>query len=367
MTSSNKREAQESPNGRQQQKKEDWEAFINLEGSDQTAEEAMNGEEERQPEAQVAPAPSSTTRRRPTKKPRRSKNSPEPDYSAMVQGQMAGTHRTGQACDRCKARKMKCDSNPTGCANCSASNSACTQTDPITRESYTRGELERLRADNQRLRQENQQLRQELERMRPPMGGITAQRPVAQSGVYGTTGTVGYSSLQGLGPQLLRQNTPVYPGTESIYATPRRPSLGGGGNGQSQFGPMAQTNTPTHGFQVPGSQDPFASNQSRSFTNGAPYASIAPVMRRTLSHGYNPMEANGRNNGFPILVPTQAPMTPVMRAPSGPNVVMPPQPGFTPPPYRGQMQPAAQTNRTPETKEEPPSPSPFGNGDSRRH
>lgn len=39
--------------------------------------------------------------RRP-KKQRRGKNSPEPNYSEMVQDQMSTTNRTGQACDRCK-------------------------------------------------------------------------------------------------------------------------------------------------------------------------------------------------------------------------------------------------------------------------
>lgn len=61
---------------------------------------------------------------------------------------------------------MKCDSNSTGCANCSASNLPCTQTDPITKESYTRGEITRLRSENERLREENEELRQYVREQR---------------------------------------------------------------------------------------------------------------------------------------------------------------------------------------------------------
>ncbi|KAL1958424.1 hypothetical protein VTO42DRAFT_4525 [Malbranchea cinnamomea] len=112
----------------------------------------------------ATPNASVAKKTRRAKKPRRGKNTPEPNYSAMVQEQMSSTNRTGQACDRCKGRKMKCDSNPTGCANCIASDSVCTQTDPITKVSSIRGELERLRQENAALRCENEELRQALNR-----------------------------------------------------------------------------------------------------------------------------------------------------------------------------------------------------------
>lgn len=81
---------------------------------------------------------------------------------------------------------MKCDSNSTGCANCIAGNLPCTQTDPITRVSYTRGELERLRADNERLTSENEILRAENASLRdyinnvlnaPALEGSSSQTP----------------------------------------------------------------------------------------------------------------------------------------------------------------------------------------------
>lgn len=69
---------------------------------------------------------------------------------------------------------MKCDSNSTGCANCVAGNLPCTQTDPITRVSYTRGELERLRAENGRLATENELLRTENANLRDYISNVVS-------------------------------------------------------------------------------------------------------------------------------------------------------------------------------------------------
>lgn len=52
------------------------------------------------PEEKPASQPSDASKK--AKKQRRGKNSPEPNYSRMVQSQMSSTNRTGQACDRCK-------------------------------------------------------------------------------------------------------------------------------------------------------------------------------------------------------------------------------------------------------------------------
>jgi hypothetical protein len=43
-----------------------------------------------------------------TKRPRRKKNEPEPDYSAIIRKQVKNATRTGQACDRCKVSKPVC-------------------------------------------------------------------------------------------------------------------------------------------------------------------------------------------------------------------------------------------------------------------
>ena len=79
--------------------------------------------------------------------------------SASKRSKQANSHRTGQACDRCKVRlcfpfledgltpaiqtrKIKCDASPTGCQPCHTNGNACTTTDRITGKSTARGELE---------------------------------------------------------------------------------------------------------------------------------------------------------------------------------------------------------------------------------
>ncbi|KAL1998317.1 hypothetical protein VTN02DRAFT_6422 [Thermoascus thermophilus] len=87
---------------------------------------------------------------RPPKRPRRRRDEPEPDYSQLVRERLRRDRqrenaRTGQACDRCKERKMKCDTRPEGCSMCATRRLDCKVTDPITGETYIRGELQRLR------------------------------------------------------------------------------------------------------------------------------------------------------------------------------------------------------------------------------
>ncbi|KAJ5232209.1 hypothetical protein N7468_005165 [Penicillium chermesinum] len=86
------------------------------------------------------PEQASDANEKPEKKKRRSCKDPEPDYSVMVRNQvMQDKNRTGQACDRCRMRKLKCDRAPTGCTSCSASRLPCQVTDRVTAETFTRG------------------------------------------------------------------------------------------------------------------------------------------------------------------------------------------------------------------------------------
>ncbi|KAM5443495.1 hypothetical protein MferCBS31731_001268 [Microsporum ferrugineum] len=177
-----------------------------------------------------------------SKKQRRGKNSPEPNYSEMVQDQMSTTNRTGQACDRCKGRKMKCDSNSTGCANCIAGNLPCTQTDPITRVSYTRGELERLRADNERLTSENEILRAENASLRdyinnvlnaPALEGSSSQTPSMGMGTQSQY--TSYEALQAAQAQAQAQAQAIHQAAQQpgqgfpvLYPQSRRQSAASG-------------------------------------------------------------------------------------------------------------------------------------------
>ena len=85
---------------------------------------------------------------------------------------------------------MKCDSNPTGCANCIATEAVCTQTDPITKVSSVRGESERLRQEITRLQQENEQLRRSLQESNARLQqyeGMTTHGQVATMGMVSNT------------------------------------------------------------------------------------------------------------------------------------------------------------------------------------
>ncbi|KAI5310446.1 hypothetical protein KEM55_007040 [Ascosphaera atra] len=94
----------------------------------------------------------------------------EPDHTVLIKEQLDTTQRTAQACDRCKSRKLKCDSRPFSCENCQLVGEPCWQVDRITKEKTVRGERERLRTENEQLRhvlgeyvKENEELRAQLQ------------------------------------------------------------------------------------------------------------------------------------------------------------------------------------------------------------
>ncbi|KAJ5389948.1 uncharacterized protein N7496_001016 [Penicillium cataractarum] len=101
-----------------------------------------------------------------SKKRRRSRNSPEPDYSEMIVQINKKRKRTGQACDRCKIRQFKCDPGRAGCGSCLNAGLDCKLTDSVTGETYVRGasgrmtaEIEGLRGHFAALQQENNDLK----------------------------------------------------------------------------------------------------------------------------------------------------------------------------------------------------------------
>ncbi|KIX08023.1 uncharacterized protein Z518_02678 [Rhinocladiella mackenziei CBS 650.93] len=64
-------------------------------------------------------------------------------YSDAVRKKLAATSRTGQACDRCKERKMKCDTDPVACQPCRVKGLRCYTTDRVTGQARERGESDR--------------------------------------------------------------------------------------------------------------------------------------------------------------------------------------------------------------------------------
>ncbi|KAJ5156186.1 hypothetical protein N7492_008989 [Penicillium capsulatum] len=98
-------------------------------------------------------------------------------WTAEVKRLMTRSKRTGQACNRCKARKLRCDSAPGGCFHCFTANQRCMVTDRTTGDTFERGECARLHATNASLREEiaalkqaNERLEQELEALRMQIG-----------------------------------------------------------------------------------------------------------------------------------------------------------------------------------------------------
>ncbi|KAH8734328.1 hypothetical protein BGZ61DRAFT_442398 [Ilyonectria robusta] len=72
------------------------------------------------------------------------------DFSSVVKNRLQSYTRTGQACDRCKVRKIRCDALPEGCSHCTNQSLECYVTDRVTGRTERRGymqELEREKTD----------------------------------------------------------------------------------------------------------------------------------------------------------------------------------------------------------------------------
>ncbi|KAL2432690.1 hypothetical protein ABEF95_014545 [Exophiala dermatitidis] len=93
-------------------------------------------------------SPPSADRGRPSKRIKTLNEEPA-QYSDAVRKKLAATSRTGQACDRCKERKMKCDADPMACQPCRQKGLRCYTTDRVTGHARERGESDR--AENELL------------------------------------------------------------------------------------------------------------------------------------------------------------------------------------------------------------------------
>ncbi|CAI6334729.1 unnamed protein product [Periconia digitata] len=84
------------------------------------------------------------------------------DFSGPVKKKLANSSRTGQACDRCKVRKIRCDPRPEGCSPCAQNRTPCKTTDRITGRATTRGQVEALEGENAHLRSQLAELQAQL-------------------------------------------------------------------------------------------------------------------------------------------------------------------------------------------------------------
>ncbi|KAF3342223.1 Activator of stress genes 1 like protein [Verticillium longisporum] len=78
------------------------------------------------------------------KLPRVENRQTQEDFSAQVKNRLNSFTRTGQACDRCKVRKIKCDALPEGCSHCLQQSIDCYVTDRVSGRTERRGYLQDL-------------------------------------------------------------------------------------------------------------------------------------------------------------------------------------------------------------------------------
>lgn len=83
-------------------------------------------------------------------------------FSFAVKERLASSTRTGQACNRCKVRKIRCDGHPGRCSPCLQSNTECFTTDRITGRATCRGYIENLEQQIRDLHAYNRKLEQRL-------------------------------------------------------------------------------------------------------------------------------------------------------------------------------------------------------------
>ncbi|OAA69144.1 C6 transcription factor FacB [Cordyceps fumosorosea ARSEF 2679] len=69
------------------------------------------------------------------------------DFSSVVKNRLQSYTRTGQACDRCKVRKIRCDALPEGCSHCINLNLECYVTDRVSGRTERRGYMQELERD----------------------------------------------------------------------------------------------------------------------------------------------------------------------------------------------------------------------------
>ncbi|KAI5813637.1 fungal-specific transcription factor domain-containing protein [Pyronema omphalodes] len=84
------------------------------------------------------------------------------EFTRVVRKRLSTSTRTGQACDRCKVRKIRCDGLPGGCSPCIQNRTECKTTDRISQKAVPRGYLESLEQKVLHLEQKNRELNNSL-------------------------------------------------------------------------------------------------------------------------------------------------------------------------------------------------------------
>lgn len=83
-----------------------------------------------------------------------------------------GLQRIQIACERCRARKNKCDGQAPQCSACRKAGLECTITDRLSHRQYPRDHVEDLEIREERLQRHVQQLQLENEKLKAAIGGL---------------------------------------------------------------------------------------------------------------------------------------------------------------------------------------------------
>ncbi|KAG9249253.1 fungal-specific transcription factor domain-containing protein [Calycina marina] len=149
------------------------------------------------------------TSKDPDGQPKRIKSEDPAQFSAVIKKKLQSSSRTGQACDRCKVRKIRCDALSGGCSPCRQTATTCQTTDRTTGQTRVRGAEERLQDENRQLREEIQHLTERLERQSVHQNG---RNEVATTNHYqdGPNNGYSYSAAQSQPASTWARNNDTY-------------------------------------------------------------------------------------------------------------------------------------------------------------
>ncbi|KAI9684154.1 MAG: hypothetical protein M1829_003424 [Trizodia sp. TS-e1964] len=179
--------------------------------------------------------------------------SPE-DFSNSVKKRLMSSSRTGQACDRCKVRKIRCDGLRGGCSPCSQNNTPCRTTDRITGRATSRGYVEDLEDRNRELEERVKELEA---RLAAYTGGNPGSRDGLKSNRHSMNGTEGGSDILASDAHLANGQEPYQP---APYTYPD-PTTSSGISYPAQnipFTDAAYSNSISNGSSSSSSQAPSA-------------------------------------------------------------------------------------------------------------
>ncbi|KAI5787658.1 fungal-specific transcription factor domain-containing protein [Peziza echinospora] len=133
------------------------------------------------------------------------------EFTRSVKRKLSSSTRTGQACDRCKVRKIRCDGLQGGCSPCIQNHTECRTTDRISQRAMPRGYVENLESKCMELEEKLKEAQAALALERGVRGGNPAAAAVDymnggakndESGARSGAGYVNWSNAGDYGDKL---------------------------------------------------------------------------------------------------------------------------------------------------------------------